>query len=223
MTTTSTLTAAGEAASGPQPISLIQKIYLVAPLAVLQTSVYWLFNHYPVFPSRELPLTSIDRAVPFWIWTISAYFALIAMAVALPLLVGRRTVFRRLLQAYGISIVTAWLFFLLFPTHYPRPPMPTDDSWPSMAYRSLLEFDSPECCFPSSHVIVPLLACAALHRDGSLGRFRHYLTAFVLLCSLSILTTKQHYFWDLLGGSAAAALGWWLSGRRVHKLNGRAY
>jgi hypothetical protein len=212
MTTTVSRAIAGPAPSGPQPISLIQKIYLVAPLAVLQIAVYWLCNHFPLFESRTLPLTWIDRAVPFWIWTIWAYFALIAMAICLPLLVVEKPVFRRLLRAYGLAIGTAWLFFLFMPTHYLRPPEPADDSWPSMAYRLLLVFDSPECCFPSSHVIVPLLACAALRIDRSLGVFWYLLAPCVLICSLSILTTKQHYFWDLLGGSSAAALGWFVSG-----------
>ena len=124
------------AATGLQSISLTYKLCLVAPLAVVQVGVYWLFNHFPLVASRELPLTWIDRTVPFWLWTIWAYFALIAMAAVLPLLVCDARVFRRLLVAYFISISTAWLFFLLMPTHYPRPALPEDDSWPSLAYRA---------------------------------------------------------------------------------------
>jgi hypothetical protein len=222
MTTRASQAIARPAAGRPQPISLVEKLGLVAPLAVLQVGVYWLFNHYPVFPSRELPLTWIDRSIPFWIWTIWAYFALIAMAVLLPLLVSEGRVFRRLLRAYWISMGTAWLFFLFLPTHYPRPPEPADNSWPSVAYRSLLDFDSPECCFPSSHVIVPLLACAALRRDRCLGSFWYLLAPWVGICCPSILSTKQHYFWDLLGGAAVAAGGWWLSGwGGIYKINER--
>ena len=82
------------------------------------------------------PLTWIDRSVPFWLWTIWAYFALIAMAAGLPLLVRNALVFRRLLVAYAISMGTAWAFFLLMPTHYPRPPLPEDDSFTRMSYRA---------------------------------------------------------------------------------------
>jgi PAP2 superfamily protein len=208
----------GQQPGGEQAIGLVQKACFVAPLAIVQTSVYWLFNHYPLFTSRQLPLTWIDRAVPFWIWTIWAYFALIAMAIFLPLGVYDRRMFQRLLHAYGISIFIAWLFFLIWPTHYVRPPLPADASWPSAAYRYLLEFDSPECCFPSSHVIVPLLACAALRKTRFLGALWYPLAACVLICTLSILTTKQHYFWDLLSGTFVAGFGWfgsgWLNERR---------
>ncbi len=195
----------------PHTIPLTRKLCVVAPLAVVQVGLYWLLNHFPLFASRELPLTRIDRATPFWLWTIWGYFALIAMAAGLPLLVTDARVFRRLLVAYGISMFTAWAFFLFMPTHYPRPPLPEDDSWPSMAYRSLLKFDSPECCFPSSHVIVPLLACAALRRDKGLGGWWPLLAVCAVLCCLSILTMKQHYVWDLLGGACVAALGWYAS------------
>ena len=153
------------AADAPALISLTQRLFYAAPLAVLQVGLYWLLNHCLLFRSRELPLTWIDRATPFWLWTIWGYFALIAMAPGLPLLVQQKRVFHRLLRAYFISMGIAWLFFLFMPTHYPRPPLPAEESWSNMAYRSLIEFDSPECSFPSSHVIVPLLACFALRKD----------------------------------------------------------
>ena len=198
-------------------ISLAQKLCFAAPLAVLQVGLYWLLNHCLLFRSRELPLTWIDRATPFWLWTIWGYFALIVLAPGLPLVVQQREVFYRLLRAYFISMGMAWLFFLLMPTHYPRPPLLTEDSWSNMAYRSLIEFDSPECSFPSSHVIVPLLACFALRRDKGLGAWWPPMAACVAICCLSILTTKQHYLWDLIGGTAVAALGWFVSRRRYRR------
>lgn len=201
-----------KAADRPQIVGLTEKLCVVAPLAVLQVGLYWLFNHFPLLPSRQLPLTWIDHATPFWLWTIWGYFALIAMAPGLPLLVQQKQVFRRLLRAYFISMGITWAFFLFFPTHYPRPPLPQDDSWPSLSYRALLEFDSPECCFPSSHVIVPLLACIGLRKDKCLGRWWPLVAVTVVVCCLSILTTKQHYVWDLLGGTAAASAGWFISG-----------
>jgi hypothetical protein len=86
-----------------------------------------------------------------------------------------------------------------------------------MAYRSLLDFDSPECCFPSSHVIVPLLACFALRVDKSLGRWWPLVAASVVICCFSILTTKQHYVWDLIGGTGVAAAGWFISKPRYDR------
>jgi hypothetical protein len=214
MTTDTLQCSETRAADAARRINLTQKLCFVAPVAAVQVGIYWLLNHFPLLKSRELPLTWIDRATPFWLWTIWGYFALIAMAPGLPLLVREKRAFHRLLRAYFIAMGTAWLFFLIFPTHYPRPPRPTDDSRSNMAYRSLLEFDSPECCFPSSHVIVPLLACAALRKDKSLGAWWPLVATSVVVCCLSILTTKQHYLWDLIGGACSAGLGWLASGWR---------
>lgn len=183
---------------------------LVAPLAVLHITVYTALNQYPPFPSRRLPLTALDRWIPFWTWTVWPYFLLIAMAVVLPLLVRRRKLLRRMLVAYAISMGTAGLFFLFLPTHYPRPAWPLDDSLHAAVYRWLTIVDTPQCCFPSSHIVVPILACVGLWRDRWRGRLP--LALLMGICTLAILTTKQHYVWDWLGGSAVAGIGAVLSG-----------
>jgi hypothetical protein len=218
--TTDTLEHGGacRAADDPRMISLTKKLCFIAPLGVVQVGVYWLLNHYLFFTSRELPLTAIDRATPFLLWTIWGYIALIAMAPGLPLLVRDNRVFWRLLRAYVMAMGTAWLFYLFFPTHYPRPPLPSDDSWHSMAYRAIMEFDSPECCFPSTHVIVPLLVAAALRRDKTFRRWWPLVAACVVLCCFSILTTKQHYLWDLLGGAGLAGLAWRIAGKDCRRV-----
>ena len=194
---------------------LLRNLRVVAPLAVVQIAVYWLLNHFPLLPSRELALTWLDRVIPFWTWTIWGYFALDVSAISLPFAVRDRQVFRRLVVAYGISMGAAAMFFALWPTHYPRPPEPTDGSWHCLAYDWLVQVDTPECCFPSSHVIVPVIACAALWQDGRRGGFWLLLLLAVAICTLTILTTKQHYLWDLLGGLAISAMAILVSRRLV--------
>jgi hypothetical protein len=186
---------------------LLRNVRVAAPLAAVHASVYWLLNHFSLLRSRELPLTWLDRSIPFWTWTIWGYFALVLMAIVMPLAVRNRQVFRQLVVAYGISVGTVIAFFTLWPTHYPRPPVPTDPSWHNLAYYWLIQVDSPECCFPSSHIIVPVITCVALWQDGRRGWGWSLLPLGVGICTVTILTTKQHYFWDLLGGLAAAALG----------------
>ena len=194
---------------------LLQNLRVVAPLAAVQIAIYWTLNHFPLLRSHELPLTWLDRNIPFWTSTVWGYLALNVMAVALPLGVRDRRVFRRLMVAYGISIGTAAVFFTLWPTHYPRPPVPTDGSWHCLAYCWLIQVDTPECCFPSLHIMVPVTACAALWQDGRRRGVWLVLPLGVGICTLTILTTKQHYVWDLLGGWAAAALAIALSRRLV--------
>jgi len=195
------------------PKTIGQNLRVVAPLAVAQIACYWLLNHFTLLPSHELPLTWLDRNMPFWIWTVWGYFALIVLAIVLPLAVRDRGVFRQLTVAYAISVGTAIACFAFWPTHYPRSPQPIDSSWHSLAYCWLIEVDTPECCFPSSHIIVPLIACVALWQDGRRGGCWWLLPVGVGICTLTILTTKQHYTWDLLGGLVVAGVGSVVSGR----------
>jgi hypothetical protein len=109
------------------------------------------------------------------------------------------------LVAYILAMTPALLFFVFLPTSYPRPPLPGEGTWHSTVYRLLVALDSPECCFPSGHIIIPALACWGVWQDGY--RWVRWLLGADALCALTVLTTKQHYLWDLLGGLAAAGLG----------------
>jgi hypothetical protein len=194
---------------------------VVLPLGVVQTSGYLWLNHVPLGPSHTLPMTAIDGWIPLWPWTVWPYLALVASEVVLPLFVRRREVFRRLLVAYALAMTTAFSFYLFWPTSYPRGSAPTDASWHSAAYRWLVAVDRPECCFPSGHIIVPALGCWALWRDGR--RCGTWLLAAFALCAPSVLTTKQHYLWDVFGGLAVAALSlaaarWICKGYRLRGL-----
>jgi hypothetical protein len=184
---------------------MLRNLPAVALLVLGQGAVYWVLNHYPPLPSRTLPLLPVDRWVPFWTWTVWPYLFVHVMTVLLSLSVSDRRVFRRLVIAYAVASLLAAAFFIFRPTHYVRPPVPTDSSLSSIAYRWLVLVDTPECCFPSLHVIPSTLACVAWWQDRGPAGF--WPSLVVGVCSLSILTTKQHYFWDMLGGWAVAAVG----------------
>ena len=184
---------------------MLRNLPVVAPVAVGQIAVYWLLNHYPLLPSRALPLTALDRWIPFWTWTVWPYLSLHVIAVICALSVGDRRVFSRLLVSYAISMGIVAACFALWPTHYVRPAPPADPSVTSSVYRWLISVDSPQCCFPSAHIVLPVLACAALWQDRRRGGIWPWLLTGG--CLPTILTTKQHYVWDLFGGLAVAAVG----------------
>jgi hypothetical protein len=194
---------------------LLRRLCVILPLAIVQSAVYWGLNHYPLLRSRELPFTWLDVNIPFWTWTIWGYLALYMITPVLALAVQDRRVFNRLVVAYGVATTTAIAYFALWPTHYPRPPQPTDGSWHSIAYRWVTQLDTPECCFPSLHIIVPVIACAAFWQDRRRNGLWFALPLGVGIFTLTILTTKQHYVWDLVGGFATAAVGIVLSRRLV--------
>ena len=113
-----------------------------------------------------MPLTLVDDWLPFWPWTVWPYLLLLALGPLLPLLIRHDLIFRRLLLAYLLAILTTFAFFLFWPTEYVRPAVPTDGSLTAAAYRMLIAVDTTACCFPSGHIVVPLLFGVGVWLDG---------------------------------------------------------
>jgi membrane-associated phospholipid phosphatase len=197
-------------------IASSSRLALVIPLAAVNTVGYLVANEYPLFARNHLPLTPVDRAIPFLVWTVWPYAMLLLSDIVLPFLVRDRALFSRMLVAYGVAIGTNFLIWSLFPTVIARPDLPSGDSLSEAAYRLLIAIDRAGNCFPSGHVTIPSVGVWALSCEWR--RHRVALWIVLALFSLSILTTKQHYVADLLAGFATAMLGiavsGWLTGRR---------
>lgn len=170
-------------------------------------SGYQITNHWHWRPPVTLPLTWLDRAIPLLEWTVWPYLVL-AGCMFLPLLLSDRQIFRRCLTALGCGYSVNLLVFAMWPTMLPREGLP--DGWHRTAFAWLYAVDSPANCFPSGHITAPFIAFHALAMEHRRWRGLLWL-AFALLCP-TILTTKQHYVVDLVGGLATGALGVWLSG-----------
>lgn len=187
------------------PLIAWSNLPAVVGLVTLQSTIYMTMNRAPLRPSVPVPANAVDAHVPFLVWTVWPYLALIAMPAPLALLIRDRSGFRRTIAAYAVAMGLTFLTYAAIPTHTPRPLPPTDDSLSSRAYRALVAVDSPECAFPSGHIVVPLVLSWGIWRDGHPWRFATL--AAVLLAAPSIVTTGQHRTWDLVGGAAVAAIG----------------
>ncbi|MFM8468579.1 MAG: cytochrome P450, partial [Limisphaerales bacterium] len=171
-------------------------------------SGYQVTNRWHWWPPVTLPLTWLDRAVPLLEWTVWPYLVL-AGCIFLPLLLQDRHVFRRCMVALGCGYSVNLLIFAVWPTMLPREGLP--DGWHHAAFAWLYAVDTPANCFPSGHITAPFIAFHALAREHRHWRGRLWLV-FAMLCP-TILTTKQHYVVDLLGGLATGMFGVWLSGK----------
>jgi hypothetical protein len=166
--------------------------------------IYQLTNHLHLVAPRMLPVTAIDRAIPFLSWTVVPYFVLI-LGMYLPGLVRERRLFLRTLAALTIAVLLNYAIFALCPTIYPRPDPPTGMAFYDHWYRWLVSIDTPANCFPSGHITAPAIGCWALAQEHR--RQRWIIRLLFIPFALTILTTKQHYLWDLFGGLATAAIG----------------
>jgi membrane-associated phospholipid phosphatase len=169
---------------------------------------YQLTNRYQFFEPHYLPLTTIDQNIPFLAWTIYPYFALIAMMYA-PIFYKDKSNFYKALTAITIGVLINYLIFLLYPTTFPRPPQPEGELLHDIWYRWLISIDQPTNCFPSGHITSPFIAMHGLAKEHK--KFRILIYVIFSMASISILTTKQHYAVDLLGGLGTAGLGIYFS------------
>jgi len=178
---------------------------LILPLASANMAIYLALNWHPLRAVRELPMTVIDRALPLLPWTVWPYMVLLLADLALPFLMRRDETFVRMIRCYGVTALLNIAGWVLLPVTYPRPPLPMGEGVSAWGYRTLVGIDTPLNCFPSGHISIPAVLCWSLTTEQPRLRWPIWL-GFALLAP-SILTTKQHYAWDLVGGLAIASMG----------------
>jgi len=157
-------------------------------------------------PPQYLPFTWLDHVVPFvpttiWIY-VSEYFFFVAVFFSIS---GERTLNEYFYSLVMLQIICIPIFFL-WPTIFPRGlfPLPNDlDSMSHWIFTWLRETDSPANCFPSLHVSGVILSALVL-RESRRIFIPFMIWALAIACST--LTTKQHYFADVVAGLFVAAL-----------------
>lgn len=184
---------------------LLRNCAAILPIGALATFGWIALNVLHVRPATRLPLTPVDRAIPFLTWTIFPYLLLLASDALLPLFVRTWETFRATLVAYVASTALNFAIWIAWPVAYVRPPLPAGDSLADSLYRLMVSIDGGVSCFPSGHVTVPFVMVWGLTRDWP--RARVWLWTWFWLSAPTILTIKQHYAIDLLAGLATAAFG----------------
>lgn len=196
-----------------QPVPIQTKILLFACFAAAYTLLYVWPNMWPIRPPVLLPLTALDRSMPFVPAAFLIYISDYVLAAwAILVLQGPRFwVFAR--GAFTTLLLSGTVFWA-FPTTYPRPEYPVVESWVLTFTMELVRSgDSPNNAFPSMHVAMTCL-CAWGLWNGPTAR-RLVLVAWSVAIALSTMMTKQHYFADVLGGTGVFAAVWLLEKYQV--------
>jgi membrane-associated phospholipid phosphatase len=162
-----------------------------------------------LLPGRTLhaPALALDRALPLEPAWALVYGALYLFLILLPIFVIRQEpLIRRTVLAYLAIWITAYVFFLAYPTAAPRPSSVPGTGFAAWGLRFLYEADPPFNCFPSLHVahsFVSALACSRVHRGLGLAA-----VAGAALVGISTLFTKQHYVLDVVAGMLLAGIAY---------------
>lgn len=167
-------------------------------------AIFYLYpNLYPVWEPQFLPMLGLDRIAPFLPWTFlvytSDYFLILTV-----ILFTTRDEFNSFARMAFLVLIFCGVFFYLLPTIYPRPPYPeVDNPLVALAMYIVASADTPINCFPSQHVALTSICAWSFRRRGPVLYVTYWVWAVAIFAST--LTTKQHYFFDILGGLVVAA------------------
>jgi len=126
---------------------------------------------------------------------------------------------REMFAFYQSLFVMTWfvyLIFILFPTEiYIREQIPesvrSGEGFWGFWYGDLMhKTDMPYNAWPSLHVTQSLMIVMLLRYWNIVGGWKEFLTwiAWIGLC-ISVMTTKQHFFFDLLSGIITGIICWY--------------
>jgi membrane-associated phospholipid phosphatase len=184
-------------------ISQEKKWFVAAAGYVVFCVLYLLTGNFHLRVPTMLTPSAIDEKTPFLAWTVWIYnsqFFFLAISIYLmrePLNLSR--------TLYAMALVSLFSFvtFTVFPTTLPRD-YATGTGITAKAFQSLYAIDSSSNCFPSLHVALAWLAALGVWQERrSLGMV---ICLWAVLITISTMTTKQHYFIDVIAGLFLAAL-----------------
>ena len=200
----------------PAPIPLLsrvpthigRKLILLVLLPPLLNVCYFLPQWAPLLRVRHhLPLTPIDRAVPFDTGWIVPYLSMYLFLIIPPALSVTVEQIRRYLIGMAVMFAVSAVFFFFYPVVYDRPPLPIGAH---SLYRLIVNMDQPINCIPSLHAGMTVFAMLFAHRilTQEPAPLRRALLVlgwiWTVLILYGTLATKQHYFLDLPAGALLA-------------------
>ena len=152
--------------------------------------------------------TPLDAWIPLWpVWVVPYLLCLPAWAGGLIWAAWKMNeqLFRSFVSAGLFILLSAALFYYVFPTYVQRPIL-TSNSWAAQLLQMVYRNDGAYNAFPSEHVSQTSLFCLFYNR--LYPNHPWFWTGIVVIVALSTLFTHQHTLTDPLGGLAIAWLGY---------------
>lgn len=173
--------------------------------AVVFFFAYSIPNRLHLFTPEYLKFTYIDLVVPIVPWTVLIYISEYIFFYVAYLMIRDEQNYNRYLWSIGFVEAISVIFFIFFPTTYPRADFPIPAGTPeifALPFRVLRIVDDPSNSFPSLHVSACFVTAFIFLKEA---RWKFlFFVIWATLISISTLTTKQHYFLDVVAGFALA-------------------
>lgn len=196
------------------------KILMFVALVPLLNAFYFLPQWVAWRTPVRLPMTVVDRIVPFEPGWVYVYVSMYVMLLIPPLLTTRGEALWRYTIGAMIMFVGAAVVFVAWPVEFPRPALTDVAPW---MYHVVVSLDRPVNSIPSLHaglVAFTLFFAARALDDLSAGTRRFILlagTAWSVAILYGTLATKQHYLLDLPAGVVLAWVAHRLAWRGARK------
>jgi hypothetical protein len=168
---------------------------------------YFLCQRYTFFPTTVMPITAVDRLVPFVPIAVWPYLGIYPVGVMILLMMVNNRYLWRMIQGVSFIALVSSLSFFFFPTIVPRPPYGNVH----FLYVLLRKHVTPLCACPSLHAsLVTFFTLWGIHvlREEGKGRWRGWLWAWWFVVLLATLLTKQHVVPDLLAGGSLGGVAY---------------
>jgi fatty acid desaturase len=175
-----------------------EKAALFGLLGVMVTLLYFGTQHSSWFTAAAMPLSTLDRAIPFAPLFVIPYISFFLL-ILIPLFVIRdRQELRDVAFGFGLIVALSGMVFLFWPTSIAPTKM-------HPLLRAFLAMDRERNACPSLHASLSLYCSLAARRGVRSASGRYGLWLWTILVMASALLIKRHVAIDIAAG---AALGW---------------
>jgi fatty acid desaturase len=189
---------------------LRQKLLVTLALTPWVSAPYFALERFPLLPARAMPVTALDRAIPFDDRAVFVYLSLYLLLPIVLTLVTRAEQLRRATVGIAVIAAVSHLVFFLYPTYVPveRPGAATTN----FVYGLMTGIDRPLNACPSLHASLAVFAALWCQRLLEEGRQSRLPSALVWLWTAAIfystLATRQHVVLDLAAGALLGGLAY---------------
>lgn len=173
---------------------------------------YQVTNRIHWYEPRILSFHLPDRLAPFWPWTVWIYFSEYVIFLFAYIQLKNNYNVMKYFYSYMAILIFSSICFVIFPVTFPRDHYPVnlvESGFSGLALNYLRDvLDTPANCFPSLHVSTCFISAFCFWTECKKKFSLYFLWS--MLVAMSTMTTKQHYFIDIIAAFVVTLFFYWV-------------